>query len=211
MGLSNAERQQRWRERRDQEVASLRARVAELEAAGGAKPSRKPQATDAALQAENAALSARIRELEAENEPMPRTDGALRREISRLRDDLTKMKFQLLMAQDDLKRQIQAGAPNPLVLALQHEIKSLKGKLAHEKAQALPPSEREAKLRETIRKLGSRLRKIVDRPPRGTLIMSRRDKLKIVKCLHVDKRKALDETDLTEALQIWNGLNIREP
>jgi hypothetical protein len=66
------------------------------------------------------------------------------------------------------------------VLSLQAEIKSLRGKLAHEKAQAIPPSEREAKLRQTIAKLSARLRNVVNTPPRGTLIMSRRDKLKIV-------------------------------
>ena len=69
------------------------------------------------------------------------------------------------------------------MLSLQAEIKSLRGKLAHEKAQAIPPSEREAKLRQTIAKLSARLRNVVNTPPRGTLIMSRRDKLKIVSSL----------------------------
>ncbi len=159
-----------------------------------AHPVTKPKASEKAQQPE-----------------MPRTDGALRREISRLRDELTKAKMQLLMAQTDLRRQAQAGAPNVLVLALQSEIKSLKGQLAHEKAQAKPPSEREIKLRETIRKLGSRLRNVANRPPRGTLIMSKRDKNKFRNCLHPDKRYAVTEKDLTEAMQIFNGLNIREP
>ena len=146
----------------------------------------------------------------AVTKPAAADHATLVKEVARLRDELTKAKMQLLMAQDDLRHQARAGAPNLLVLALQAEIKTLKGQLAHAKSQTAPPSEREVKMRETIRKLGSRLRNAAKKPPKGTLIMSRRDKLKIIKCLHPDKRSAIDERQMTEAAQIFNGLSIRE-
>lgn len=66
MGLTNAERQARWRENHLAKLQKLEARIKELEA--GAPGESAPAAIQAALaelQAENAKLKARIEELEA--------------------------------------------------------------------------------------------------------------------------------------------------
>lgn len=69
-----------------------------------------------------------------------------------------------------------------------------------------------------IATLQARIVKLERQLRRGTITMSRRDKMKIIKCLHPDKRGALNRLSdqeqkaaLNEALQLFTSLNIREP
>ena len=200
------------------DVAALKARIREFEAEL-AEASDEIKAVAFELQPQTLALRDEIKSLKALIAAKPTAveiDKELaqaKARIAELEAELVTAKMQLSMAQHDLAQQARASAPNMLVLALQTQIKSLEGQVAHWKAQAAPKIESEEikKRDKTIRKLQARLY-LAANAPTGTLVMAKKDRQLIRRVLHPDfnPSAANKKQLLNDASQIFNALPIRE-
>jgi regulator of replication initiation timing len=193
MSLTNAEKQELWRER-DQMV--LTAPVAAI-------------AGQFAAMADQNKLHKIARQLAA------MADQNKLHEIARRIDEhLAKTRA----ASEQRKRQV-AATPSEGMVELLHEVLSLRRKVsalerqvaaANLKQPVAGPSEEVAKLRAQNRELKARLRAVAE-AKEGTVIMAAEDRREVLRCLHPDlARDSAEQRRLTKAFQIFNALPIHE-
>jgi hypothetical protein len=197
MGLSNAERQARWQQRRKQRFAEMKQRIAELERGTplyNEQPVRdEPNAKDQEI----ARLKARIAELERRGEGAQLTRsrraevefgevGKLRGENVKLKSDITKLK---MMLQEDP----DAAKLRKKVIDQQVEMASMRAVM---KKTAEERDQYQARIaRMQPRKYGE---------ARG--LLTRQNYGVIVKALHSDRAKHVTAAELAEAERLFISL-----